>query len=251
MTELSFIMLSRRFFEHAFWLEERHFSPAEAWLDCVRMAAFRPHRRLVKGEIVEIPRGGIVASERFLSDRWTWSRTKVRSFLDTLKKEAMISVGKDHGNTIIMLCNFERYNTRSDEKEPGKDQGKTNGEPPEDQIEEGKECFSAHAICVREALPKFEEVLKYAGTLVPPCAEDYAQKWFEEVESRGWCDRNGIPIQKWKPSLSAWWRGVRNNQAERGARGSNIQNKHANRTTADRERDRTGFEPAKIPTRLL
>jgi len=216
-----YIKLSRRFFEHDLWTKQRVFSYAEAWLDCIRMAAYAPHRRLIGKTMIDIPRGAIVASERFLSERWAWSRTKIRGFLTLLHEEQMIVQKKDRSQTVITLCNFERYNFAQNGKEPEKNQERTKKEPREDQIEEGKEREEGedHTLSAGAGadgpLPRIEAVLAFGRTLHPPCDENHCRKWFEANESRGWVDRNRIPIRKWKPGLSSWWRGVQNNQAEK------------------------------------
>lgn len=132
MSDDPFLMLSRGYFDHALWTEERVYSRAEAWLDLVRMAAWNGHKRLIGVTMIDIPRGGIVAAERFLSDRWMWSRTKVRAFIDLLESERMVTRKKDQGISVISLCNYERFNTPKNQekttKEPRQDHDKTKEE---------------------------------------------------------------------------------------------------------------------------
>lgn len=128
-----FVPLSRRFFEHAFWQEGRAFSKAEAWVDLIQMAGFRDYEKLIGLQLIRVERGWIVASERFLSLRWKWSRTKVRDFLALLQQAKMVTLKKDQGISIITLCNFEQYNVRFDEEKPQKDQEKTAKEPGRNQ----------------------------------------------------------------------------------------------------------------------
>lgn len=149
-------MLGRSMFSHHLWQENRVFSRAEAWLDLLQTAAIVPQKRLIAGHPIEIPRGGIVASVRFLSVRYKWSNTKVCLFLDSLECEGMIIREKRHGNTAILLCNFEKYNTgkrqigdgeatarrrRGDEIEEGKD--RKNGNTSSSAIASGFEAFWA------------------------------------------------------------------------------------------------------------
>ena len=133
----AFVRLNRRFFNHYLWEERRVFSRAEAFLDLIRSAAFEEGKRMVKGILVNVPRGGIVASERFLSDRWMWSRTKVRAFLDMLQSDSMIVLQKDQENTIVILCKYDTYNPKDSPEKPHKDHEKTRERPGEDQSKEG------------------------------------------------------------------------------------------------------------------
>ena len=124
-----FVRLSRSFFDHYLWSEERVYSRAEAWLDLVAQCAYEPHKRMVANRLVEIPRGGIVASERFLSDRWQWSRTKVRAFLDLLRSEKMISSKK----TTKRPCLPSAITRLTTDRKPEKDHKRTREEPGKDQ----------------------------------------------------------------------------------------------------------------------
>lgn len=158
-----FIRLSRGFFNNFLWAERRAYSKAEAWLDIVAQCPYEPLKRLVAGELVEVPRGGFVASERYFSDRWMWSRTKVRSFLALLEQEKMIlkKPQKDHRNTTFLLCNYDKYNPPKDH-EP--DHWKTTERPVEDQIEEDKNIINKYKTRARTCAygaktPTLDEVL--------------------------------------------------------------------------------------------
>lgn len=135
--EEPFLMLARRYFDHAFWQEPRTYSRAEAWLDCVQLATFQPRQTLIKGALVSVPRGGIVASVRFLSDRWQWSRTKVCSFLEQLEAADMIKrQQKGQDTTLFLLCNYDKYNRPQGQRIR---HGEDTGETPERQNKERKE----------------------------------------------------------------------------------------------------------------
>ena len=55
-------------------------------------------------------RGQYAASIRFLSKRWQWSEKKVRSFLNHLKKEEMITSECTQGINLITLVKYDEYN---------------------------------------------------------------------------------------------------------------------------------------------
>jgi hypothetical protein len=130
-----FLMLGRSVFRHALWREDRVFSRAEAWLDLLQSAAIAPGDRLIAGHVVGIPRGGIVASVRFLSDRWKWSNTTVCLFLDLLQGERMITREKRQGVTVISLCNYDKYNPPKRQRGDG---GTTPGRQRDDEVIEGE-----------------------------------------------------------------------------------------------------------------
>jgi hypothetical protein len=57
--------------------------------------------------IVEVHRGQIAASQRFLAKKWRWDDAKVERFLKKLKTEARIETQTEAGITIITLCKYE------------------------------------------------------------------------------------------------------------------------------------------------
>lgn len=105
-----FITLSRKVFsEHSpYWCEFREFSKFEAWLDIIQSAAYADHERVIRGRKVLIPRGSLVASERFLLRRWGWKSVgKVRRFLVALVNDGRIE--RDAKTERITVCNYDVY----------------------------------------------------------------------------------------------------------------------------------------------
>lgn len=143
MRDQGFIKLSRKFFENALWKEPRQYSRSEAWLDLIQMAGFEDSKYILNNRAIEVQRGEIVASRRFLENRWSWGSTKVSNFLDYLKKEGMINQRQTSGQTIITLCNYGTYNdsqtSDNDENKPKANQRQTRGKPKTNQNKEYKE----------------------------------------------------------------------------------------------------------------
>jgi len=104
-----FFKIQRKFFKHWLWDEKRTFSRAEAFLDLLQTAAFTSTSRLIKGHVIEVKSGQLVASVRYLSTRWGWGKDKVSHFLTTLETSSMIRRETRHSQTIITLCNYDRY----------------------------------------------------------------------------------------------------------------------------------------------
>lgn len=123
-----YIPISRRLFEHQLWCEERKFSRFEAWLDIVQSARFEDTKQLIGNRFIEVKRGQMLVSLRFLACRWQWSTKKVNSFLDLLIQDKMITkeTPKETGQTVITICNYDKYNSQlSGEETPKKQQGNT------------------------------------------------------------------------------------------------------------------------------
>lgn len=111
-THTSYIAISRRLFEHPYWCEEREFSRFEAWLYLIKEARFEDMKLYDGNTIVEVSRGQVYGSYRFIANALGWSVKRLRGFLDMLEKEGMIVKGtaKGTGQSVITICNYDIYN---------------------------------------------------------------------------------------------------------------------------------------------
>ena len=214
MDESPFIRLSRRFFKNFLWTERRTFSRAEAWLDLLQNSAYEPQKRMEGNELIDVPRGGIVASERFLSDRWMWSRTKVRAFINLLISEGMLEKEprkdhqKDHPKSVFLLCNYEKYNSEKDHPDIKK---KTKKEPPQDIPPSNLPLLTPPLVLpsskdreVKKARASSQnEILEFCREINTPDpgldSQDLWMKWNEN----GWKNQ-GQPIKDWKMTARRW-----------------------------------------------
>ncbi len=126
MSKEGYIKLYRKFFDNPLWVEPREYSRAEAWLDLIQAAGIEERVIILDGRAIESRRGELAASRRFLENRWRWSAGKVTRFLDMLKSQGMIETRKEHGQTVIRLCNYDTYNPLVTDSHTG---GKTSDEP--------------------------------------------------------------------------------------------------------------------------
>ena len=126
MSTEGYIKLYRKFFDNPLWVEPREYSRAEAWLDLMQAAGVEERVIILDGRALESRRGELAASRRFLENRWRWSAGKVTRFLDMLKSQGMIETRKEHGQTVIRLCNYDTYNPLVTDRHTG---GKTSDEP--------------------------------------------------------------------------------------------------------------------------
>lgn len=119
-----FIPIKRSLFEHFLFKERRTFSRFEAWLDLIQMASFTDENmELIGGKLIGRNRGEVVASLRFLMQRWNWSMHKVSDYLELLRSQEMVVVDKENGVTKILLVNFEKHNTMSEKNSKGDRKG--------------------------------------------------------------------------------------------------------------------------------
>lgn len=106
------------------WEGSEPFDRRSAWIDLCQMARHQGQERVVNGVLVRIERGQILASERFLAERWHWTRAKVRRYLVLLASEKLqrVVTKTDHqaaqAGAIITLCSYEDYNGCVSEDRP-------------------------------------------------------------------------------------------------------------------------------------
>ena len=135
-----YFKLQRKFFSHWLWEGERTYSEAEAFLDLLQLAAFKPTKRKSRGKFISIDEGEQIASLRFLSVRWKWGKTKVSNFLNILEEDLMIKREARQGETVLIVNNYKRYASKEEIKaDKDEDTGETVTRHRRDKLEEGKE----------------------------------------------------------------------------------------------------------------
>lgn len=116
-----------------------------AWLDLCHMAQWRAGVRIVGGTLIPLKRGELLASHRYLAQRWGWSRKKVATFLDVLQHDVVAkleSVRETPKGTVYRIATYDTYANPGDSEEPleepasgpGRSQVGATREPPESQV---------------------------------------------------------------------------------------------------------------------
>lgn len=121
------ISLHRRIQDHWLW-KEKPFDKRSAWIDILLMANHKENKFLLSNELIEIERGSFITSEVKLAERWGWSRTKVRSFLELLEKDNMIIKISDNKKTTLTVVNYSDYQDIETTKEQQKNSNETSKE---------------------------------------------------------------------------------------------------------------------------
>lgn len=114
---------------HDLWLMEP-FTRGQAWVDLLMLAQSKPGWIMVRGISVDLDRGQAGYSELSLSERWKWSRGKVRRFISELKKREMVDIKQDNKTTVITVLNFDTYQAKptTDGTTDGATGGTANGQ---------------------------------------------------------------------------------------------------------------------------
>ena len=125
-----FIALHREAFDHHLLHDGDRF---RAWFWMVSEAAWKPTRIRIKGETIELQRGELSFSQRFLAEKWGWSKSRVDRFITDLRDEGMIETRTKNGATaghkagqgqaIISICNYAKYQDMTGEALGGEQDG--------------------------------------------------------------------------------------------------------------------------------
>lgn len=119
MSEKGWICLYRQIRDSWIWKESK-FDKAHAWIDLL-LSANHEIKKVPLGNAIEIvERGSFITSEQKLSERWGWSRHKVRNFLEMLQNDSMIVLNKNTKRTAITIVNYNVYQELPTTKEQQK-----------------------------------------------------------------------------------------------------------------------------------
>lgn len=108
-----YIKLYRQIAENAIWLI-KPFSEGQAWVDLLCISTFdKGFIKTKNGQIIELTAGDCGYSQLSLSERWGWSRGKVKRFILLLEKQKMIQQKMYGKYSVINILNYEKYQNRT------------------------------------------------------------------------------------------------------------------------------------------
>lgn len=104
----NWIKLDRSIREHWLWNGEKY-SRGQAFIDLLLMAAYADHKVMSQGKTIDLKRGSLITSIRYLAERWSWSKDKVSNFLCCLEEDNIIKKTSDTKRTVIAIVNYGKY----------------------------------------------------------------------------------------------------------------------------------------------
>ncbi len=114
MTHRGTLRISRELVDHPLFVGDA-FDKRSAWLWLLSEAAWANYRKTANGIVLDLMRGELAVSERYLAQRWQWDKSKVRRFLEKLAAEGMIDHRVVSGTirnsaiTVIRISNFDHW----------------------------------------------------------------------------------------------------------------------------------------------
>lgn len=90
------------------------FSEREAFLWLVSEASWKERTSRSGRVVVDLQRGQLCASVRFMAEAWQWSKSRVDRFLKRLENRDMLVTETGTGQLVITLCNYDEYQGQRD-----------------------------------------------------------------------------------------------------------------------------------------
>lgn len=126
MNQRGVFAVARAVFDHPIFAPEPY-TEREAWMWMVGAALWKPKQVRAGRRMAMLQRGQLMYAERFLAEKWRWSKSSVRRFLIRLQSESMATLDVNRDATLITICNYEKYAFDGKQKES---QPEPQSEPP-------------------------------------------------------------------------------------------------------------------------
>lgn len=208
------------------------FSRRDAWVWLIEQASFASKSVSIGGKTVHLQRGQLSSSLRYMAKAWGWDEAKVRRFLSRAKSENMIDAATDAGQTVITICNYDRYQSfdkqtdapgdaETTQERRGADAKYKEGKKGKEDTSEAKASSVAHP--TREKALSSRLPINFEPVLTPD-AQSLVDSWppgMFEREMAQWRDHHtakGTTAKDWQASLRTWLRRADEYRAERNGR---------------------------------
>lgn len=108
MDSKGWIKLDRKLLDHPLW-EDKPFSKGQAWIDILFLAEWKARYVMVGGRRRKAKAGQCWTTLSTLADRWGWSKEKVRRFLQSLERDAIVSLFVTADGTRLTVEKWGKY----------------------------------------------------------------------------------------------------------------------------------------------
>lgn len=210
MSMKGWVKFHRRYLESDLWLSES-FTKGQAWVDLFSLANHKAKSIWIRGIEINIKRGQLAWSEVSLSQRWTWSRNKVRRFLKWLKMKHQIEQKNTNVTTLISIVNYERYQIDETPND-------TPNDTAERQQKDSKRYTNKNEENVNNEEKKRKKIKKKSFS--PPTIQEVESYFFENGYTKQsginafkyyrdgdppWTDSKGNKVRGWKQKMRGVW----------------------------------------------
>jgi len=183
--EQGWIKLYRRLQDSEIWVGEK-FTRGQAWVDMLLMANHKDKTIFIRGNEIRVKRGQIARAERTISEKWGWSRDKLRRFFTWLETRQQITQQKSKLLSIVTIVNYEEYQqndttdktTEKPQTRPQKNLNKNEKNEKNEKKKENKVSFVENSIEFRLSQKLFNQIKKRNENYKAP----NLQTWAKEID---------------------------------------------------------------------
>lgn len=208
------IKLYRQIQNSALWDDGEPFDKAHAWIDLLLCVNHADRQKMIAGEIVTVRQGEMFTSDKFLANRWHWSRNRVRRFLEVIERNNMIYVKRTPNGTWLNVVNYAKYQGQRTANGTGYDTTDDTTNGTADGTTDGTQYKNIKNI----KNVKNDNNFFCAGALkkIPPAksdVEEYCRKknyhmdidgFMTYYNMNGWTLSGGRKIQDWQAAVDYW-----------------------------------------------
>ena len=94
---------------HDVAFKDQPFTEREAFIWIIMEASYKAREKRVGNITVNLERGQLATSIRFMCEAWSWSKSTVDRFLKRLEKRDMIGTASGTGINVITVCKYNDY----------------------------------------------------------------------------------------------------------------------------------------------
>lgn len=161
---MSWYLMKRGWMDHPAFKNEP-FTQREAWEWLIANTLYTDAAINITGNPVPLRRGQLSYSNRYLAKAWAWDMGRVRRTLQHFEKWNLITTQIEAGQTVITVCNYDKYQSPQTENETAPKQKYIQHQSGDDakndsnkkkikkdkEIKEGKERLSTDTAAAFEA----------------------------------------------------------------------------------------------------
>jgi len=189
------IKLHRKLMDNELWKAEP-FTKGQAMVDLLMLANHKDGFIYKRGNHLNVSRGQVGWSQIKLSERWGWSRPKIKRFINDLEKDGFLLQQNNNVSSLITILNYNIYQ----------------GDVTPDVAAEKQQKSSRRYTNKNDKNVKNE---KNTNRFIPPTVEEVsvyceerdnginAQAFVNHYETTGW-KRGNTKIKDWKACVRTW-----------------------------------------------
>jgi hypothetical protein len=117
MQSKGWVKLWREQFTHEV-SERKPWCDGYAWSYLYSQANYKPGVTNFRNQYITVDRGQFITSKLKLREIFGWSKKRINSFLTSLEVRGMCAIRVTNRFIMITICNYEKFQSTEDEKEP-------------------------------------------------------------------------------------------------------------------------------------